>query len=308
VATTTVATTAATVEKMSSMNLGDLKTNVDGLGSNMNETTASTTVASGLKTVESAVPHAALDGAFEGPGSKMNETAASNYVANLPVEKLEELLAAKKAEASTMMQLNPAKLAVEILPLESQPHKHTPQMGLNESLDREVGGADVIFSTPSRSKVTLHPTTADSPRCSPRRSPRQKSPAPTKPSYHRRSIAKVRRAQEGELPSDFPTGPWKDANEGYQEIGNIQGIQSVVEVHGIFAGVGLSLEHQNKGQTKLLCVQSTSSHHRVVAKPYVTESAKALDVNGWLCLLSVWMKRTMFVGASVILNVTTIIT
>ena len=224
-ATTTSATTAATVEKMSSMNLGDLKTNVDGLGSNMNETTASTTVASGLKTVESAVPHAALDGAFEGPGSKMKETAASNYVANLPVEKLEELLAAKKAaakkaEASTMMQLNPAKLAVEILPLESQPHKHTPQMGLNESLDREVGGADVIFSTPSRSKVTLHPTTADSPRCSPRRSPRQKSPAPTKPSYHRRSIAKVRRAQEGELPSDFPTGPWKDANEGYQEIGN----------------------------------------------------------------------------------------
>jgi hypothetical protein len=89
----TAATATPTVKKMSSTNLGDLKTNelgishaaFDGLGSTMNETTASTTVASNLKTVESAVPHAAFDGAFEGPGSKMNETAASSYVANMPV-------------------------------------------------------------------------------------------------------------------------------------------------------------------------------------------------------------------------------
>ena len=184
---------------MSSTNLGDLKTNelgisqaaFGGLGSNMNETTASTAVASSLKTVESAVPHAAFDGAFEGPGSKMNETAASSYVANLPVEKLEELLAAKKAaaknaEASTIMQ----------------------------SLDGEVGAADVIFSTPSRSKVTLHPTIADSPRCIPQQ---KSSPAPTKLSYHQHSIAEVRYAHEGKLPSNFPTGPWKDANENYIE-------------------------------------------------------------------------------------------
>ena len=69
--TTTTTTTAATatVKKMSSMNLGDLKTNelgisqatFDGLGSKMNETTASTTVASVLKTVVSAVPHAAFE-------------------------------------------------------------------------------------------------------------------------------------------------------------------------------------------------------------------------------------------------------
>ncbi len=134
---TTAATATPTVKKMSSMNFGDSKTNelgisqaaFDGLGSKMNETTASTPVASGLKTVESAVPHAAFDGAFDRPGSKMNETAESSYVANLPVEELEELLAAKKAaakkaEASTIMQLNPDKEAVEILPLESQKHKH----------------------------------------------------------------------------------------------------------------------------------------------------------------------------------------
>ena len=46
----------------------------------------------------------------------MNETAASSFVANLPVavEELEELLAAKKAaakkaEAPTIMQLNPPR-------------------------------------------------------------------------------------------------------------------------------------------------------------------------------------------------------
>jgi hypothetical protein len=65
---TTAATATPTVKKMSSMNFGDSKTNelgisqaaFDGLGSKMNETTASTPVASGLKTVESAVPHAAF--------------------------------------------------------------------------------------------------------------------------------------------------------------------------------------------------------------------------------------------------------
>jgi hypothetical protein len=94
----------------------------------------------------------------------------------------------------------------------------------------------------------------------------------------------------------------------FKKLGHIQGIQSVVEVHGIFAGVGLSREHQNKGQTELLCVQSISSHHQVMGKAYVTESAKALGVNGWLRFLSVRMKRTMCVGASAISNVTTIMT
>ncbi len=43
--------------------------------------------------------------------------------------------------------------------------------------------------------------------------------------------------------------PTKD----FKKLGLILEIQSVVEVHGTFAGVGLSQEHQNKGQTKLLC-------------------------------------------------------
>ena len=93
----------------------------------------------------------------------MNE--ASSYVANLHVEELEKLLAAKKAEASTIMQLNPATEAGEILPSESQPHKHNssiaspllativaPQTRIDESLEGEVGAADVMFSTPSRSR------------------------------------------------------------------------------------------------------------------------------------------------------------
>jgi hypothetical protein len=42
-------------------------------------------------------------------------------------------------------------------------------------------------------------------------------PAPTKLSYHQHSIAEVRYAHEGELPSNFPTGPWKDANKNYIE-------------------------------------------------------------------------------------------
>ncbi len=55
----------------------------------------------------------------------MNETAASSFVANLPVEELDELLAAKKAaakkaEAPTYHHaIESSKEAVEILPLDS---------------------------------------------------------------------------------------------------------------------------------------------------------------------------------------------
>ena len=158
----------------------------------------------------------------------MNASAASTHASQLSVNELEKLLVTRKAEEASTHNPGAEDMPSEALLL-STPQRESSLMlsniaGVTDSLSAivEKGTVDEP-TTPSRRKATSASPIRCSPRRSPRHSPRQKqkSPPPTKAPYNRRTIAEVKAKRKGELPSDFPTGPFyhEAANDAFDAIG-----------------------------------------------------------------------------------------